>query len=194
MGQWQKRCCSSRWWASLNLDATRTVQEAHHFYVIQEGPIEYEVSVTSMRWSSVFAVVACGSIVGWGTMLQARRSWDRVLMRWIFSIDLILPAALWPWGEHTHKHKSVPGNPLGGGGKGWPAHRTDNLTAICEPIDKMWEPWRFATLWTFMACYKDSFIFFFFFLLTIIKSLGLYVIVTFCWQFWNGVIRQSVTA
>jgi hypothetical protein len=28
--------------------------------------------------------VACGSIVGWGTMLQAGRSRDRVPMRWIF--------------------------------------------------------------------------------------------------------------
>jgi hypothetical protein len=41
-----------------------------------------------------------GSVVGWGTtMLQAGRSGDQVLMRCIFSIYLILPAALWPWGR-----------------------------------------------------------------------------------------------
>jgi hypothetical protein len=44
------------------------------------------------------------------------------------------------------------------GGKGRPAHKADNLTAICEPIVwKMWEPRCLTTLWTFSACYRDSF-------------------------------------
>jgi hypothetical protein len=50
-------------------------------------------------------------------------------------------------------------------GKGRPAHEADNLTAICEMIVwKMGAPRRLTTLWAFMACYRDSFTFFFFLL------------------------------
>jgi hypothetical protein len=38
-----------------------------------------------------------GSVVGWGTMLQAGRSRNRIPMRWIFLIYIILPTSLWPW-------------------------------------------------------------------------------------------------
>jgi hypothetical protein len=65
-------------------------------------------------------------------MLQAERSQDQFLVRWIFSIYLILPAALWPWGSTQPltemSNRNFPG------GKGRLVHKANNLIAICELI------------------------------------------------------------
>jgi hypothetical protein len=45
------------------------------------------------------------------------------------------------------------------GGKERQVCKSDNLTAICEPISyKTWEPRRLTTLFASTACYKDSLI------------------------------------
>jgi hypothetical protein len=69
---------------------------------------------------------------GWGTMLQAGMSRVRCLIRSLdFSIDVIVPATLWPSGRLSFKQKWVSGIFLGC--KGRAARKTD-LIAICESI------------------------------------------------------------
>jgi hypothetical protein len=64
-----------------------------------------------------YTIICCWrrcSVVGWCTMLQAGRSRVLFPLRLLdFSIDLIFPAALWPWGRIDLQQKWVPGIFLG---------------------------------------------------------------------------------
>jgi hypothetical protein len=66
-------------------------------------------------------------------MLQAGRSQVRFPMTLLdFLIELIHAAVLWPWGRLSllteMSTRNLPG------GKGRPARKADNLTAICKTI------------------------------------------------------------
>jgi hypothetical protein len=93
--------------------------------------------------SVVTSYGAHGSIAGWGTMLQAGRSWVRFLMRSLdFSVD-ILSAALCPWGRLKPLTEMSTRNLLGG--TWWPVHGADHH--LWADVWKMWEPRHLTALW-----------------------------------------------
>jgi hypothetical protein len=77
-----------------------------------------------------------------------------------FLFVLILPGTLCPWGS-TQPLTEMSTRNLPGG-KGQPARKADNLTAICETIVlKIWEPRHLIVLWASTDGYRDSFTFIF---------------------------------
>ena len=88
----------------------------------------------SLMWSSG----ARGSAVGWGTALQVGRSRVRFpIVSLEFFIDIILLAALWPWGWINLYQKEEPGIFLGGK-EGRCVELT--LPSSCADCLEIWEP------------------------------------------------------
>jgi hypothetical protein len=63
--------------------------------------------------------------------LPCYRSRDRDLMRWIFSVTCSFQPHCGPGVDNRNEYQE---SSRGGGGKGRPVRKADNLTAICEQI------------------------------------------------------------
>jgi hypothetical protein len=124
------RCTAGGTDAALNF-AVSCLTRAY-FAKIFTADVAEKTQVNILYSIHYFLLWVRGSVVGWGNMLQAVRSRVLFPMRSLdFSIYLVFPRTValessQPLTELNTRNLR--------GGKGWPARKTDNLTAICEPI------------------------------------------------------------
>jgi hypothetical protein len=93
-----------------------------------------------------------GSVVGWGTMLQAGRAPIRIPDEVVFFFSLPNPSSRNMALGSTQPLTEMSTRRFPGGKKG-PAPKADNLTAICESnVCKLWEPQPLTTLRAIKVC------------------------------------------
>jgi hypothetical protein len=96
-----------------------------------------------------------GSVVGWGTALQAGGSWVRVPMRSLCSFPFTLSFQPHYGPEVDSASNRNEYQEYFWRSKGRRARKADNLTDICEPRP-------LTPPWAFLVCYKDSLPYFIF--------------------------------
>lgn len=97
----------------LNHTKLDRIVEICPYYTFRNISLLYMHNLTHSRpfflTTGTWILGAQKSVVGWGAIQQARRLRVQSLMRASnFSIYLILPTSLWPWGWHRLKQKWVP--------------------------------------------------------------------------------------
>jgi hypothetical protein len=99
---------------------------------------------------------ARGSVVVWGTMLQARRPWTRFQIRSLEFFNLPNPSSLTMALGSTQPLTEISTRDLSGG-KGFRHLRLTTSPHFCDTIVwKMWGPRRLTTLRASTPCHRDS--------------------------------------